>query len=774
MEPLRLDASPSAWCSSSVSRVRSLIAARILGAAGGDARLGSVTLLPHQLSAVHRLQSAMEQFNGALLCDEVGMGKTYVALAVARKFARRLIVVPAALVPMWRAALEAGLIDASLVTFEALSRVDLEGRYKKRPSAAGSYDLVVVDEAHHVRNQHTNRYLTLESLVRGARVLLLSATPIHNKRNDLVALLSLFIGSRAHALTSAELAQCVIRREQQQLRRPLGIPVVQPVTYHELPDDPPLVQRLLSMPPPVALRDGGLGGSLIGRGLIHQLASSGAALREAVKRRIARATALCSALEAGTYPTMRELETWIYADDALQLGFAEMLSAPAIGHRELFAGLQPHLAALEDLRRNLGAVDEADDARARIIAAIRENDPDASIVAFTQYSATASMLFRKLARAGRVAMLTSHGARVAGGPLTRSDAIARFAPIATGVRRPSRAEAIDLLLTTDLLSDGVNLQDANVVIHLDIPWTAARMEQRVGRVARLGSRHSAVAVHLFRPPRSAADVLESEMIVQRKWSIAKRNVGFGSPRPRFGSGRDARESEPESAPTTAERLRAILESWVADDIVGEHECRDASDYRAPVATVVGPEPGFLAAISVRGECRLLVGSVDRVGCDFQMQIEVCSNVGLEESETTAGDVARVVGLIESWFAAENAAVAAGLGGSAAQHRRRITNRIDAAIGSAPPHLRASRLVIAARARAVATAAQCGAVERELDELSRSDSDPDAWLAAVANLDVRQAGDHTNQLTRGDLTIHALLIVHPRPRRSRSQPAPESP
>src|SRR5437762_7053666 len=113
------------------------------------------------------------------------------------------------------------------------------------------------------------------------------------------------------------------------------------------------------------------------------------------------------------------------------------------------------------------------------------------------------MLFRRLARSGKVAMLTSPGARVAGGPLTRTEAITRFAPGATGSRNPTPAEAIDLLLTTDLISEGVNLQDADTVIHLDIPWTAARMEQRVGRVARLGSRHAEVRVHAIRPPLSA-------------------------------------------------------------------------------------------------------------------------------------------------------------------------------------------------------------------------------------------------------------------------------
>src|SRR5438270_13987036 len=138
------------------------------------------------------------------------------------------------------------------------------------------------------------------------------------------------------------------------------------------------------------------------------------------------------------------------------------------------------------------------------------------------------MVFRRLVPAGRVAMLTSHGARVAGGSLARREAIHRFAPQASGVRQPSAADDVDLLLTTDLLSEGVNLQDANVVIHLDIPWTVARMEQRVGRVARLGSLHGEVTVHALRPPRSADEVLRGESIVQRKWRLAKESVGVGA------------------------------------------------------------------------------------------------------------------------------------------------------------------------------------------------------------------------------------------------------
>ena len=125
---LRLDPT-SGFTITSATAVRARIARLILGEQPHDATLGSVKLHPHQLSAVERLQSAIYEFNGALLSDDVGMGKTYVAIAVARQFDRKLLVAPAALGPMWQDALGKTGVDAEFMTFEAL---------KQRPDVARS------------------------------------------------------------------------------------------------------------------------------------------------------------------------------------------------------------------------------------------------------------------------------------------------------------------------------------------------------------------------------------------------------------------------------------------------------------------------------------------------------------------------------------------------------------------------------------------------------------------------------------------------------------
>jgi len=747
----------------------------ILTESPSQATIGSISLQPHQISAVARLRAALDQFGGALLCDDVGMGKTYVATAIAQEYARCVVVVPAALTPMWRDALAATGTVAEIVTFESLSRADADDlrSHRRTGQERERYDLIVVDEAHHARNPATNRYFALASLARGARVLLLSATPIHNRRADLVSLLSLFLGSRARSMTSAELALCVVRREHAQLEGPLIIPVVSAPTHHQLSDNPGVVEDLMTLPPPIPVRDGGLGGVLIGRGLVHQWASSEAALHEAVLRRIARATALCASLEVGTYPTARELETWTYGEGALQLGFPELLSAPAANHAELLDAVRAHLRALGGVRARFSSGTALDEERARIVADIRESRSGSKIVAFAQYSETVSMLFRRLAAAGRVAMLTSHGARVAGGALTRAEAIGRFAPYASHFPTPGPAEAIDLLLTTDLLSEGVNLQDADVVVHLDIPWTLARMEQRVGRVARMGSRHERVDVHVLRAPRSASAALDTEMIVQRKWTIAQSSVGTSQPDPLaeaspIANAASATDSFVESLPAKTERLRSILKNWIADDRA------DSSD--AIVATVDASSSGFVAAISVKeaehsstssfGGPQLLVGIADRVSTDIDAQIAICLGVGINEIPTDTTDAEHVVRAIETWCTHESASAAAGVGASRFVRRKQITSRIDSAIQNAPPHLRSARSTIAAHARKVATTQQCAAVEQELDSLLHSELLADEWLRVIAALNLAQPANYDARSSAGTVRVHALLLMRARGRQLR--------
>src|SRR2546425_210739 len=106
------------------------------------------------------------------------------------------LVVPAVLVDQWRALSERYNSHAPIITHESLS----VNRYRPLPPAAARCRLFVIDEAHRFRNPLTNRYRALAKLVVGARVLLVTATPVHNRIADLFHLFRLFL--RDHDLTA--------------------------------------------------------------------------------------------------------------------------------------------------------------------------------------------------------------------------------------------------------------------------------------------------------------------------------------------------------------------------------------------------------------------------------------------------------------------------------------------------------------------------------------------------------------------------------------------
>lgn len=724
--------------------MRARIARLLLGDQQICEQIGGITLKPHQQSAAARAGSSLEEFGGVLLCDDVGMGKTFVAISIARHFSRRLVVAPAALASMWRDALATTRTTADFLTFERLSRAN------QAAVARSGYDLVIVDEAHHARNAAARRFKCLAALARDARILLLTATPIHNRTTEMLCMLSLFLGSRARTLTANELARCVVRREHGESTHGIEIPEIVSPRHRRISDEARIVEEIMNLPPPLPVRDGGLGGALIGRGLVHQWASSEAALCGAIRRRIAKATALAASLESGNYPTARELETWTYGDGALQLGFPELLSSPTEDARALLDAVRSHSDGLREFHARHRADTALDDQRSAILAEIREAHPSGRIVAFAQYADTISMLFNQLAPSGRVAMLTARGGLVSGGKVTRDETLARFAPRASGAKAPSPASRIDLLLATDLLSEGVNLQDADVVVHLDLPWTAARMEQRVGRSARMGSLHSRVHVYLIRPPASAEALLGSVLVVQKKWNLAKRAIGTKGRAP-FAPDRDIGEDHiPQSVCTKTERLRRILESWQSPLPAGE-----ISD--VCVASVRAPHSGFVAAVRVGGKPVLLASICGCVSEDVGDHITACLPCAGEDVAHNARDYETAVSQLQVWYQSHLASVSAGVSGSRSAVARRLLSRIDSAIEGAPPHVRATRSRLAASARSVATGQHGAAVEAELQSFVQSRLPDDEWLAALAALQLQPSGQPVAHSFTG-LTILALLLM----------------
>jgi hypothetical protein len=136
---------------------------------------------------------------------------------------------------------------------------------------------------------------------------------------------------------------------------------------------------------------------------------------------------------------------------------------------------------------------------------------------------------------GRVAFVTGSPRRTAGhgaeaGTVTQEEAVAGFAPRTGGPRqagRPVVEDRYDLLFATDVLSEGVNLQQACNIVNYDLPWNPMRLVQRHGRVDRIGSNHSYVYLWCFFPDAALDRLLKLETILHTKLTKAAKSIGTG-------------------------------------------------------------------------------------------------------------------------------------------------------------------------------------------------------------------------------------------------------
>ena len=142
----------------------------------------------HFRRAVH----ALTHHGGALLAPPVGSGKTWIALALARHFngdAATVVLAPAPLLAHWRRTAVTLGMRVEVLSHTKASRGSL-------PLGAG---LVIIDESHHFRNPLTRRYATVAPWLLGRRAILLSATPVVNRLDDLGAQLRLAVRDDALA-----------------------------------------------------------------------------------------------------------------------------------------------------------------------------------------------------------------------------------------------------------------------------------------------------------------------------------------------------------------------------------------------------------------------------------------------------------------------------------------------------------------------------------------------------------------------------------------------
>jgi SNF2 family DNA or RNA helicase len=428
-------------------------------------------ILEHQ---VRTAKTVLRRFRGrAMLCDEVGLGKTIEAGMVAAELFMRglarsiLVITPPSLVEQWQGELRRKFsIDCTSYDDPAFraagagawcqfDRVIVSLHTAKREPHRGAitarkWDLVIIDEAHHLRNRTTQSWKFASELQKQF-ILLLTATPVQNQLEELFNLVTLLepgLLSTARTFQDrfVDRKDKLTPRNVDELHKLLGEVMVR----NRRNTVGLSFTRRWARTQRIALSDGE-------RRLYDDLA---AFVRQG--------------LQADQGP--KGLNRMVLLTLQLALGS----SAPAaagmlrnlVERRPAGEPANRVLSELADRALQLGASAKVD----RLLALVREFGD--KMVIFTQFRATQELLLQSLARAGFDVALFHGGLS----RLEKERAIQRF-------RGPA-----PLLLTTDAGSEGRNLQFAHGICNFDLPWNPMKIEQRIGRLSRIGQKHD---VHVF-------------------------------------------------------------------------------------------------------------------------------------------------------------------------------------------------------------------------------------------------------------------------------------
>lgn len=447
-----------------------------------------VTPFPHQQEAALRV---LQQMRGrALLADEVGLGKTIEAGLVLKEYFIRglarnaLILAPAPLTEQWRVELaEKFGVDALVLQNHETMTPDgcliASLDWAKRPEHAArlsavAWDVVIVDEAHRLKNRRTAAWQFVDAL-RKKYLLLLTATPIQNDLEELYNLVTLLKPGLLHTYSAFRhrfMAGPRTAKEVSRLREHVADVMIRTTRS----------QCGLALPP-----------------------------------RLVEAIPVClTEAEKSFYHDVLTLARRVYAQRSdghvlpLIVLLRELCSSPRAAGRTLRALSQKGELPIRERREAAGLAQRAQEleqrnAKLHQALSLLGGCPE-QVVVFTEFRATQELLAEALTSRG-IPVVQFHG----------------------GMSAEERGAAVEafrshggVLISTEAGGEGQNWQHCRVVVNYDLPWNPMRLEQRIGRVHRLGQTRPAQIVNLY-----AADTVEASVyqLLEEKLQLFRQVIG---------------------------------------------------------------------------------------------------------------------------------------------------------------------------------------------------------------------------------------------------------
>ncbi len=569
--------------------------------------------LSYQVDAVNDGYSKMMKYNGFFLSDVVGLGKTVVAALIAKRFffsngfpthrTHTLIIVPPALKDGWIETLETFKLDNfKVITNGSLHKV-------KSPE---TYDLIIVDEAHKFRSDTASMYNELQKLCKtktirydgslhDKKVILISATPLNNKPEDIANLVYLFQDSKDSTLEEGNL-QRFFREQTDKYKKlkklkdineiaegvkaiyeRIRVKVVEPLTVRRTRADlmgneaysKDLAEQGIVFPKVTAPKK-----------IYYQLDTELDALYdrtiEALSKRLQyfryqaikylvsdkkkkypkadlvsiqlagiMKTLLVKRIDSSFEAFKQSLRRYYNANKVMLDMFEKgtIYIAPNLNVNELLmADKEDELihrideARYTDPTIEICTLDDFDPEFLKILKQDGEileelvtawnkviQDPkldefirvlndelfdkginhEGKLVVFSESKETTEYLAFELKKKGITKILTVTSAN-------RSDIMSVLKENFDANYTGERKDDYNIVISTEVLAEGVNLHRANVIVNYDTPWNSTRLMQRIGRVNRIGSMASEVHIFNFFPTAKVNNDIDLEKKAKMK------------------------------------------------------------------------------------------------------------------------------------------------------------------------------------------------------------------------------------------------------------------